>query len=1015
MNSLFIKARTILVIGLFSWTSLAHAASFSLFESVRSAPVSSDSQNPLSTDRQAVVLSSSLSQIDVGDELSLTLDNQAFVLKIVRCLEHENGDISISAKTEGGIENSALITFTPANKLSGFGTISTPQGKFELQTDSTGLWLISPDVKHNLKRLPPDNGGVVPPKPVTPLLPSSELNIPAQQLAPVRSADANSTIDVMVFWDSALQSRLGGEAAVRSLINNKMAYTNQAFADSQINIQVRLVYSAVKNYSNSASNSQALTAIESGSGVFADVSTLRSQYGADLVGFVRDFNYPEHQSAGIAYRLGSNGRMQSYDKDYAFFVVSDGTDQGFFAPENTFAHELGHNLGSEHDHSHAGGETPIFSYSFGHDDPGVFATIMSYDEPEGDVFSNPNILCAGQPCGIASGPLAADNARGFNAIRDQVAAFYPAQSVTPEPEPEPTPVYPELAVTAVLVDDDTSGGSYGNDSGTIEPGERIELSVALKNTGEATASEISARVTANQSCVDITDALESWNNLPAGESSFSLGDFDFSFERCTNETEVELTFAISANEGNWSSSWRLTIYPLEQDYQVSSMMLSPTSLEAGQSLNANTTVVYDGNSATVEPVSIAWYLSTDNTEDDRDVLLASDEIALSALNPSESLSKALSIPLITSADDYFVIAVVDNLSAVIETNETNNQRAAQLTITESTLDSDNDGVRDLEDAFPNEASETRDSDGDGIGDNRDPDDDNDGLSDAEEISLGTNPLDSDSDADGIADGDDAFPLDESANKDTDGDGVADVRDNDDDNDGILDSDEVANGTNPLVRDIRLLPIADIVATSGQVQASIAFSIAGVTSPTISVSISEPEWLSVSYENNALQLSWNAAITSGSVLVTVMVTEDGQTQTESFNVTVSPFVVNSSESSDVTLEVGELFELSEAISVERTVSGLEVVLQTSDLPLVVNVQNSFAELSLEESTGRLTLQISNPLATNGVSLLFIESDGRVSSDNPNWVLPLSPLSTANQVRIENGKLIVNSDLATPIAF
>ena len=45
------------------------------------------------------------------------------------------------------------------------------------------------------------------------------------------------------------------------------------------------------------------------------------------------------------------------------------------------------------------------------------------------------------------------------------------------------------------------------------------------------------------------------------------------------------------------------------------------------------------------------------------------------------------------------------------------------------LDDDNDGTPDIIDAFPLNASESSDYDGDGIGDNRDMDDDNDGFLD----------------------------------------------------------------------------------------------------------------------------------------------------------------------------------------------------------------------------------------------------------------------------------------------
>lgn len=56
-------------------------------------------------------------------------------------------------------------------------------------------------------------------------------------------------------------------------------------------------------------------------------------------------------------------------------------------------------------------------------------------------------------------------------------------------------------------------------------------------------------------------------------------------------------------------------------------------------------------------------------------------------------------------------------------------------------DDDNDGVLDINDAFPNDASESVDTDHDGIGNNADTDDDNDGISDALETANGLNPLD----------------------------------------------------------------------------------------------------------------------------------------------------------------------------------------------------------------------------------------------------------------------------------
>ena len=127
-------------------------------------------------------------------------------------------------------------------------------------------------------------------------------------------------------------------------------------------------------------------------------------------------------------------------------------------------------------------------------------------------------------------------------------------------------------------------------------------------------------------------------------------------------------------------------------------------------------------------------------------------------------------------------------------------------------DDDNDGVADGNDAFPLDKNESVDTDGDGTGNNADTDDDNDGVADGTDAfpldkneSVDTdgdgtgNNADTDDDNDGVADGTDAFPLDKNESVDTDGDGTGNNADTDDDNDGQTDADEIACGSNPLVK------------------------------------------------------------------------------------------------------------------------------------------------------------------------------------------------------------------------
>ncbi|ODS23863.1 hypothetical protein AB835_06435, partial [Candidatus Endobugula sertula] len=112
-------------------------------------------------------------------------------------------------------------------------------------------------------------------------------------------------------------------------------------------------------------------------------------------------------------------------------------------------------------------------------------------------------------------------------------------------------------------------------------------------------------------------------------------------------------------------------------------------------------------------------------------------------------------------------------------------------------DRDGDGIDNVSDAFPNDANESSDLDGDGIGDNADTDRDGDNVnndqdafpndpnesSDLDNDGIGDN-ADTDHDGDGVDNTVDAFPNDANETRDTDGDGVGDNGDNDRDGDGV---------------------------------------------------------------------------------------------------------------------------------------------------------------------------------------------------------------------------------------
>jgi hypothetical protein len=132
-----------------------------------------------------------------------------------------------------------------------------------------------------------------------------------------------------------------------------------------------------------------------------------------------------------------------------------------------------------------------------------------------------------------------------------------------------------------------------------------------------------------------------------------------------------------------------------------------------------------------------------------------------------------------------------------------------LLATNTSMDSDGDGLTLLEEFQLGTNFNSVDTDGDGLSDSWESehgmqatvaidatqDFDGDGLSNFTEFELGTDIHLADSDADGYADNIDELPLNANERLDFDKDGIGDITDNDDDNDGIPDDFEFANGLN----------------------------------------------------------------------------------------------------------------------------------------------------------------------------------------------------------------------------
>eukprot|EP00588_Corethron_pennatum_P013123 CAMPEP_0194265496 /NCGR_PEP_ID=MMETSP0169-20130528/717_1 /TAXON_ID=218684 /ORGANISM="Corethron pennatum, Strain L29A3" /LENGTH=853 /DNA_ID=CAMNT_0039005969 /DNA_START=87 /DNA_END=2644 /DNA_ORIENTATION=- len=210
-----------------------------------------------------------------------------------------------------------------------------------------------------------------------------------------KSSSTKSIIDIMVVWTKNSECKRSNqpegclvttttEDTMRSLVDLAVFETNQAYVDSHIDIELRLVHAYREpTYVEASSDAfnAALSAIRSTfDGIMDDVHDKRTLYGADLVALLID----DEEYCGLANLGPSKGLM--------FSVTSWSCATGNYS----FGHELGHNMGCNHDRGtidHC--DTNQYNaYSYGWRDPeGTFRTIMAYNCETTQCDENPSVFC----------------------------------------------------------------------------------------------------------------------------------------------------------------------------------------------------------------------------------------------------------------------------------------------------------------------------------------------------------------------------------------------------------------------------------------------------------------------------------------------------------------------------------------------------------------------------------------------------------------------------------------------
>jgi hypothetical protein len=235
-------------------------------------------------------------------------------------------------------------------------------------------------------------------------------------------------IDVLIAYTKDIHDRLGGAERINQVANIAACQANRGYQFSGVQQRIRIAGIVPVAYREPSGDtfSVALEQItRANDGMMDEIHAVRDQYNADAVVLLVRNN----QDCGLAW-LNPIPTPESESK--AFAVVNWSCAINNYS----FAHELGHLQGADHNRENAKTFSPErYSYCF-RDPQGRFRTIMAYDCPSGcrriNMWSNPDLKVKGISIGVSKGqPNAADNRSQLNETASIIAKWRPRRASAP--------------------------------------------------------------------------------------------------------------------------------------------------------------------------------------------------------------------------------------------------------------------------------------------------------------------------------------------------------------------------------------------------------------------------------------------------------------------------------------------------------------------------------------------------------------------------------------------------------
>jgi hypothetical protein len=153
-----------------------------------------------------------------------------------------------------------------------------------------------------------------------------------------------------------------------------------------------------------------------------------------------------------------------------------------------------------------------------------------------------------------------------------------------------------LSFSSLSIDDDNTGGTVGDNNDILNPGETVDLSIILQNTGTgSTVTGITGTLSSATPGVSIVSGVQSYPNIGVGATGAPTTPFRVSVGAVFNNEPATLYLAIASSAGAQSVRIDLTPEAAGVAYVTSSFPDGNNRLDPGDTGNYTVTMTNDGS------------------------------------------------------------------------------------------------------------------------------------------------------------------------------------------------------------------------------------------------------------------------------------------------------------------------------------------------------------------------------------------------------------------------------------